>query len=105
MRSSHGHGAARGGSGPARGPQLGPAVRPGPLALRTAQDRLREKDFLRSIDGVDAQGLFARAEAGEFDGVPIRVIALDDLIANKKAVGRPQDLLDVEFLERVRARR
>lgn len=62
-------------------------------------------DFLRSIDGVDAQGLFARAEAGELDGVPIRVIALDDLIANKKAVGRPQDLLDVEFLERVRARR
>ena len=61
-------------------------------------------DFLRSIDGVDQVGLFARAVAGEIDGIPVRVIDLSDLIANKRAVARPQDLLDAEFLERVRAR-
>lgn len=59
-------------------------------------------DFLRSIDGVDTAGLAARAVAAEVDGVPLRVIALDDLIANKSAVGRAQDRIDVEFLERVR---
>jgi hypothetical protein len=35
--------------------------------------------------------------------VRIRVIALDDLIANKRAAGRPQDVADVANLERVRA--
>ena len=38
------------------------------------------------------------------DGVPLRVIELSDLIANKRAVGRPQDVVDADFLERVRAR-
>jgi len=32
--------------------------------------------------------------------VPIRVLAKDDLLINKKAVGRPQDLLDVQNLEK-----
>jgi len=40
----------------------------------------------------------------QVDDVSIRVIALDDLIANKRAAGRPQDLIDVAFLERVRDR-
>ena len=31
------------------------------------------------------------------------MISLDDLIANKRAVGRSQDRMDVEFLERIRA--
>lgn len=51
-------------------------------------------DLLRTIEGVDLHGLFARAV----------VISLDDLIANKRAVGRRQDLLDAELLEAVRAR-
>jgi hypothetical protein len=62
-------------------------------------------DLLRAIDGVDSAGLFARAVPGELDSVPVRVISLDDLVANKRAVGRPQDLLDADFLDRVRARR
>lgn len=62
-------------------------------------------DLLRSIDGVDELGLFARAIATRIDGVPIKVIALDDLIANKRAVGRPQDLIDADLLEQVRVRK
>lgn len=61
-------------------------------------------DFLRSIDGVDPVGLFARAVSVSIDGVAVRVIALPDLITNKRAVGRPQDLPDAEFLQRVQAR-
>ncbi|HEX8792886.1 MAG TPA: hypothetical protein VF765_18195 [Polyangiaceae bacterium] len=30
--------------------------------------------------------------------------SMDDLIDNKRAAGRPQDLLDVTLLERVRSR-
>jgi hypothetical protein len=32
------------------------------------------------------------------------VIALDDLIANKLAAGRPQDIADAALLERVKQR-
>jgi hypothetical protein len=33
-------------------------------------------------------------------GVPIHVLSVEDLLTNKRKVGRPQDLLDVEQLER-----
>lgn len=60
-------------------------------------------DLLRTIDGVDPEGLAARAVVTEIDGVALRVIDLSDLISNKRAAGRPQDLIDAELLERVRA--
>jgi hypothetical protein len=31
----------------------------------------------------------------------VRVISLHDLIRNKRAAGRPQDVIDAEFLERL----
>lgn len=62
-------------------------------------------DFLRTIEGVDAPGLFERAVTTTWDSVSVAVISLDDLIANKRAVGRPQDLIDVQVLERVRAKK
>jgi predicted nucleotidyltransferase len=57
-------------------------------------------DFLRLIDGVRANELFGDAEVAEIDGLKIKVISRAHLIANKRAAGRPQDLLDAEFLER-----
>jgi predicted nucleotidyltransferase len=62
-------------------------------------------DFLRTIEGVSAEDLFAHAATAEIDGVRLRIISLDDLIANKRAVDRPKDREDVKFLERVRAKR
>ena len=62
-------------------------------------------DLLGGIDGVATDELFGRAVTATLDGVAVRVISLDDLITNKRAAGRPQDLLDAEFLERVRATR
>jgi predicted nucleotidyltransferase len=61
-------------------------------------------DFLRAIDGVAAADVLRNAVAATWDGTPIRVISLDDLIANKRAAGRPQDLADVAKLELARAR-
>jgi predicted nucleotidyltransferase len=62
-------------------------------------------DLLRAIDGVSTVDVLKNAVPASWEGTPIRVIALEDLIANKRAAGRPQDLADVTKLERVRARR
>lgn len=59
-------------------------------------------DLLRSIDGVVTDDVLGNAVSATWDGVPVRVIALDDLIANKRASGRARDLADAEALERVR---
>jgi hypothetical protein len=45
--------------------------------------------------------LAQRALAVELDGVTFRAAALDDLIAMKRAAGRPKDLLAVEELEAI----
>jgi hypothetical protein len=62
-------------------------------------------DLLRKIDGVDLAAVFRNAIDASWDGVPVRVISLDDLISNKRAAGRPQDAADADRLEKVRSRR
>jgi predicted nucleotidyltransferase len=47
-----------------------------------------------------------RADRVDLDGLVIAIAALDDLLAMKRAAGRPQDLADIEALEvarRIRA--
>ncbi len=61
-------------------------------------------DLLRTVDGVSTDEVLQRTVEIELDGLRVPVIALDDLITNKRAAGRPQDLADVVALERVRAR-
>lgn len=62
-------------------------------------------DILRDADGVDTEAVISAALSVDVDGLSIPVISLDDLIANKRASGRPQDLADVALLERVRDRK
>ena len=61
-------------------------------------------DILRSADGIETEGALARAEIVVLGELSVRVLAIDDLIANKRAAGRPQDLADAAVLERVRQR-
>jgi hypothetical protein len=42
------------------------------------------------------------AVSATWDGVAVKIIAIDDLITNKRAAGRPQDVVDVEKLERAK---
>jgi hypothetical protein len=56
-------------------------------------------DLLTHIPGVDFDAAWARRGSVTLDGVQIPLIDRDDLIANKKTVGRLQDLADVEALE------
>jgi hypothetical protein len=59
-------------------------------------------DVLTQIDGVRFEEVAPRAIEASFDGVPTRVIGLEDLLTNKRAAGRLQDLADVRALERLR---
>ncbi len=55
-------------------------------------------EVLNDIDGVDFEGSYARCEQVEIDGVPVNMISLTDLRANKLASGRHKDLDDIEHL-------
>lgn len=67
----------------------------------------RRIDILTKISGVDfAPAWDRRVQAAFSPAVESGVIGFDDLLANKKAAGRPQDLADVDGLERLmRARK
>ena len=56
-------------------------------------------DIISKISGVSYTDAVTRAVPKIIDGIPVRIISLDDLIANKKASGRAKDLADVEVLE------
>lgn len=55
-------------------------------------------DLLTSVKGVEFSEAFKNAIEAEIDGVNYVVIGLKQLIASKKAAGRPHDLGDVDLL-------
>jgi predicted nucleotidyltransferase len=59
----------------------------------------RRIDIITNISGVKFEQAYANKQAISIEGVEIPVISLDDLITNKRASGRTQDLADVEKLE------
>jgi hypothetical protein len=59
-------------------------------------------DLLTDIKGVSFDNSYAKRQLVKDRGVPINVIDLEDLIANKQATGRLTDLADVEALKRQR---
>jgi predicted nucleotidyltransferase len=42
----------------------------------------------------------ARSVSANYEGIPVKVIGIDDLVANKKATGRGKDALDVKEFEK-----
>jgi hypothetical protein len=61
-------------------------------------------DLLTSIDGVDFSACFQRRMTVALDGIPMNFISVDDFKINKRAVGRHQDLADVEALEALKGK-
>jgi predicted nucleotidyltransferase len=55
-------------------------------------------DILTSIDGVAFDQAWEKRIVVELNGMNVPFIGREDLIANKKAAGRPQDLADVSRL-------
>ena len=62
----------------------------------------RRIDILTQIQGITFAEAWPNRIEGEFgEGVRCPVIGLADIITNKRAAGRPQDLADVAALERI----
>lgn len=61
-------------------------------------------DIMCRADGIDTEAVIERATIASVGGLDVPIISLTDLIANKRASGRPQDLADVAVLEKVAAR-
>lgn len=57
-------------------------------------------DVLMGIPGVEFEAAWERRVETDFDGLCVSFISRDDLIAAKRASGRPQDMIDVQSLLR-----
>lgn len=57
-------------------------------------------DIIKSIDGVRFATAWKNRVRADLGRVRANVIARRDLIRNKRASGRPQDLIDLEWLRR-----
>lgn len=60
-------------------------------------------DIISAVDGLDYADASRRAVRMNVDGLELKVIAIDDLIANKRASGRPKDIADAQALEKLKA--
>lgn len=54
---------------------------------------------MTSIKGVDLDTAWERREHGRLDDLDVAFISKGDLLANKRAVGRPEDLADIARLD------
>ncbi len=72
------------------------------LTLITADGGI---DLLADPDGSPGYAALRRkASEMDIDGIVVRVASIEDLIAMKRAAGRPLDLVDIESLEIARRR-
>lgn len=56
-------------------------------------------DLLTTLTGIDFDEAWSRRQAAEMSGVPVFMLSKEDLVANKKALGRARDIADLECLE------
>ena len=69
----------------------------------TLSTRFGDLDLLAHPDpSLDFESLAARSIAAEIFGLEVRVASLDDLIAMKRAAGRPKDRIELEILGALR---
>ncbi len=81
-------------------------VEPSDAALRPPRGMFRigppsaHVDVTTKIDGIaDFEGAWRRRSKGEFFGVPVAYLSLEDMRRTKRAASRPKDLGDLAWLE------
>ncbi len=70
-------------------------LKPTTVVLGRAPDQI---DIMTFIKGVDVNEAWQRRIPGVLDGTDVAFISRQDLITNKRAVGRPEDLADIARL-------
>ena len=56
-------------------------------------------DIMTSSGDGDFNNRYQRADQTTFDGIPVRILSIDDLIRSKSSADRPQDRIDIKSLE------
>lgn len=56
-------------------------------------------EILNYLKGVDFKAAYSRRQSVQVEDISVDLISLPDLLANKRAVGRPKDLVDADELE------
>ena len=59
-------------------------------------------DLLNDLSGVEFDGAWSARNVVEIEGLAVPFIGLESLIDAKRAAGRPQDLIDLGELEKVK---
>jgi hypothetical protein len=59
----------------------------------------RRIDITTEIDGIKFEEAWPEREEVEVEGISIAVISRNHLLVNKRASGRPKDLIDANWLE------
>lgn len=62
----------------------------------------RRIDIITAASGLQFEDTYARSLSVNIEGIEVHIPSLDDLICNKRAVGRTKDLADAEALEYLR---
>ena len=57
---------------------------------------------MKGLEGYIFDECFQMATIDEIENVPVTFLHLNQLIANKKAVNRPKDQIDVKELEKIK---
>ena len=65
------------------------------IQLGRAPNRI---DLLTSISGVSTDEAFGTRISTDLDGIPVYMLSKESLIRNKRAVGRAQDIADLDFI-------
>lgn len=67
------------------------------IQLGRAPNRI---DLLTFLTGVEFDDCFGRSVSASYGNQSLPIISLQDLLVNKRATGRPKDLVDVDEFER-----
>lgn len=57
-------------------------------------------EILNYLKGVNFKDAYSRRKAVRVEDITVDIISLEDLLANKRAVGRQKDIVDADELER-----
>lgn len=63
----------------------------------------RRIDIITAASGLQFEPVYQKSIPVNIEGIEVRIPSIDDLIVNKKATGRTQDIADIEALESLKA--